>query len=145
MRIGKLIIFGLTLSCLSCQTLFGIPVYYNHPRLLDYAHQLVREGSIERMNPDGTHTVVGGLIEPTGLAFDARDNLYFGNWTGGSMNLYKWEQDAGVLTALGQAWSQSGVVIPGGVWAGDVAVPEPASILLLAFGGLVFSRGHMKK
>ena len=144
LRTVRLILFGLVLTCPNLRAVFGVPIYYNHPTIFrDEAggRVIVHEGSIERMNPDGTHiTVVGGLTNPSGITFDEQDNLYISDYIGGAVNLYKWEQDTDVLTLLGQGWSRSANKISLAGWGADIAIPEPVSILLLCVGGLTLFR-----
>ena len=54
------VILGSILLCSNVGLSVEVPIYYNHPKLLDcvVGGQCVevRSGSIEKISPDGTHT-----------------------------------------------------------------------------------------
>jgi len=118
--------------CLASGRALGVPVYYNHPRIVEIAdgkQSTIRPGSIEKLNPDGTRaTVVSGLDDPSGIALDAAGNLYYGNVRHDPIqfDLFKRAPD-GTSTYLGQVRDTWGLISIGG-WAFDVAVSPSGDI-----------------
>jgi len=107
-------------------------VYFNHPATYNAQYQLIEAGSIRMLTPDGSHaTVVGGLRNPSGLAFADDGTLFFGNVLEVQhIELFRRTPD-GELTHFGQVVNITGT-ISGMTWGFDIAVPEPATLTLLS-------------
>lgn len=122
-----LVILGSILLCANVGLSVEVPIYYNHPKLLDcvVGGQCVevRSGSIEKISTDGTHiTVVSGLNNPSGIALDNAGNLYYGNvLEDHNISLFKRTPD-GIVTNLGMVIDRSEYSMFIGEWGFDVAV-----------------------
>jgi hypothetical protein len=81
---------------------------------------VLKSGSIEKL---GGGVVVGGLNYPSGLAFDAQGNLYFGDVTTGPIRVrLKKRAGDGTVTDLGTVVDTSAGYVAMGAWGFDVAV-----------------------
>ena len=99
-------------------------IFYNHPRVFVPGQGTIRAGSIDKLSPEGTRsTVVSDLDKPSGIAFDAAGNLYYGNVTSGSIriSLFKRTPD-GAVTNLGEVVNTSGGSVSIVGWGFDVAI-----------------------
>ena len=104
-------------------------IYFNHPSVYNDS-KLIRAGSIEKLDPDGTrHTLISGLDNPSGIAFDTEGNLYYGNVTSGSLSvsLFKRSPD-GTMTSLGQVFDTSAGSVSISGWGFDIAVGSSGEI-----------------
>ncbi len=124
---------SLVLLCLYWGQALGVPIYYNHPRLLDYVdgeYVTIRPGSIEKLSPNGTRSIlVSDLDEPSGIALDTAGNLYYGNVSSGSLitSLFKRTPD-GTVIDLGHVVDTSGYRVRIGGWGFDVAISPTGDI-----------------
>ena len=117
-------------------------VFFNHPESKTIDGITIRTGSIEKLSPDGTiSTVVSGLNTPSGIAFDDVGNLYYGNVKHDPLGFEIFMRTSeGVVTNLGQVVDKPAGHIYVTGWGFDIAIPEPATLMLLGLGGLALHR-----
>jgi len=126
----SLIFLALVSLCLNVVQAVQRPILYNHPRVFVPGQGTIRAGSIDKLSPDGTRsTVVSDLDKPSGIAFDAVGNLYYGNVTSGStiISLFKRTPD-GIVMNLGEVVNTSGGSVSVSGWGFDVAVSPSGDI-----------------
>lgn len=128
----------------------GGEIYFNHPQVTN-GGSVVEEGRIEKIDPSTSarSLVVGGLDNPSGLAFDAAGNLYFGNVTTGPVRIeLRRRAPDGTITSLGTVVDTSAGFVTAGSWGFDVAAhagevffnhPEVTS------GGSIVEAGRIEK
>ncbi len=125
----SLLLFGLASVSLNVGHAIALPVFFNYPSVYD-SSGVIRPGSIEKLSPDGTRTtMVSGLDYPSGMAFDAAGNLYYGNVTDSlsRVDLFKWSRD-GTVTNLGQVIDRSAGAVYIGGWGFDLAISPSGDI-----------------
>lgn len=128
-----LVILGLILLCPNVGQAVEVPIFYNHPTVyenVDGGHIKIRQGSIERLNPNGTRdTIVSGLDRPHGIALDVRGNLYYGDFMLGvlAFELFKHSPD-GTITNLGQVLDIPAGNISISSWGGDLTVNSSGDV-----------------
>lgn len=86
----------------------------------------LKSGTIEKL---GGGVVVDGLHYPSGLAFDAAGNLYFGDVTYGPLRIHLMKRAVdGTVSNLGLVVDTSGGAVPLGIWGFDVAVSPTGEV-----------------